>query len=721
MAAVFTYLFAREMRCSVWGAFLAGAGFAFSGYLVSTVNLITTLSAVTWLPLAMLFYYRMIKDAPRFMNAVILGVIFTVMFLGGEPSVLYMIILLFGIGAVYFTMEEFLQRRAVNLYYVKAMLLALTVFAGLSAFQILPFWEFLKASSRESANYQMATIWNMPITDIPAIVIPFFHDIFKVFEGYWVRQSWLDNYYSGILIFFLFIIGALFDRSRKSRAILIFGLVGFAVALGKDTAIFELMYRFVPGFKVMRYSIRFFFIPAFAICILAGMGLDYYVSNSKTDTRLNRAVFIVLIMAFLSALAFFVLNFSDQQSLAWFKSLVTKLISRYNMPRTYTEDVFHNPLFLKFVSVEVMNLKRTFLIFALFGLVFYLGTKEDVRTAVIVGPFLVFFAVADVFQVNNGYNQLIDAKKFISPTANIAYLTRERDRLRALYADDINKQLFRICCSPKTAREHAYVPEREFAKGFEACKDRLINDQMMEFGIYDVNMYGSIYLKRNSKFMALVMDKKAQNLEKLLMLLNVRFVASSTQPRAAGFKLVNKSEAANIYEAQRYLERAFLVDKAVVMTDEDQILAKLKEGEFAPEKEVILEVEPVGTGSSENSCRVGTCPVLVSETVPTDTRSKVRIISYQPNRIVMRAEVLGKPKFLVLTDTYYPGWKVFVDGKAHKLLKADYIFRAVYLAPGSHDITFVYSPFFFKLGVVISVLTCLVVVLKMLVRRGVLW
>jgi uncharacterized membrane protein YfhO len=87
----------------------------------------------------------------------------------------------------------------------------------------------------------------------------------------------------------------------------------------------------------------------------------------------------------------------------------------------------------------------------------------------------------------------------------------------------------------------------------------------------------------------------------------------------------------------------------------------------------------------------------------------------------MRAEVLGKPKFLVLTDTYYPGWKVFVDGKAHKLLKADYIFRAVYLAPGSHDITFVYSPFFFKLGVVISVLTCLVVVLKMLVRRGVLW
>jgi hypothetical protein len=360
-------------------------------------------------------------------------------------------------------------------------------------------------------------------------------------------------------------------------------------------------------------------------------------------------------------------------------------------------------LLLKFITVDLMNLKRALLIVSLFGILFYLGTKKEVRTFIFVVPCLLALAAQDIMQVNNGFNPLCDIKKFLSPTSNIEYLIKEQDRLRRLYPDDFNKQLFRICCSPQTAREHAYVPEADFYKGLEASKDRLITNRMSSFGIYDVNMYGSIYIKRNSRFMKIIMEKKAKNLEKLLMLSNVRFVVSSKEPKAAGFKLVNKGDVANLYEIDKYLPRAFLAEKAVVIKNEKAIIEKLKEGDFEPAKEIILE-EYISFPPIRLDAQTPIDPV--AQILQTDI---VRILSYKPNRIIINAQVKDKPKFLVLTDTYYPGWKVLVDVKIDNLLRADYIFRAVYLQPGNHTVEFIYSPFSFKLGIFMSLLTGLII------------
>lgn len=752
MAGVFTYIFLRQMRYSPLAGFLSAAAFALSGYLTSTVNLLTTLSVVAWFPLAMLFYYRMIRSArygnhlgagssqgrsarssgaphsakifvPRLwrgpshknfrtpccaaspswlpnMWAIGLGVIFTVMFLAGEPSVLYMVMILFSVGSVYFTIEEYVERRGTArrapTCYIMNMLLATLVFLGLSAFQLLPFWEFLKMSSRNMVDYHMAAMWNLPLKETPGIILPFFHDVFKIFADYWVRQSWLDNYYVGALVFFLFIIAVSFDRSKKARAIFIFGLIGFVIALGKDTALFEFLYRLMPGFKVMRYSIRFFFIPTFAICVLAGAGVDYYAKRAKDDPRLKKVAVFVLALAFFSSIAFWILHFNFQWCFDFVKSQAAKIVWLTSVPYLYAKDVISDPLFLKFIDVDLVNLKRAFFLMALFGSLFYFGTKKDVRAHIFIAPFLVFLAVADVFGVNEGFFPALDVKKFTAPTPNVEYLMKEYARQRATYPDDMNKQLFRICCSPQTAREHAYVPERDFYQGIEASKDRLITNRMVEFGIYDVNMYGSVYLRRNSRFMNLVMDRESKNLEKLLMLLGVKFVASPKEPKIAGFKLANKNDAANLYQTDKYLPRAFLAQKAVIITDEEKIIAKLREGDFDPANEVILE-------------EYVSMPPTNPRPYTLDPRTEgLRITSYTPNRIVIEASVLGKPKFLVLTDTYYPGWKVSVDGKKEKLLAADYIFRAVYLEPGEHIITFIFSPFSFKFGVFLTLFSAII-------------
>jgi uncharacterized membrane protein YfhO len=66
---------------------------------------------------------------------------------------------------------------------------------------------------------------------------------------------------------------------------------------------------------------------------------------------------------------------------------------------------------------------------------------------------------------------------------------------------------------------------------------------------------------------------------------------------------------------------------------------------------------------------------------------------------------------LVLADSYYPGWKVFVDGKETKILRANHFFRGVVLEPGEHDVRFEYEPWTFTLGLWISSITFSCVIL----------
>ena len=60
--------------------------------------------------------------------------------------------------------------------------------------------------------------------------------------------------------------------------------------------------------------------------------------------------------------------------------------------------------------------------------------------------------------------------------------------------------------------------------------------------------------------------------------------------------------------------------------------------------------------------------------------------------------------FLVLSDTYFPGWKAYVDGKKAKIYRANYAFRAIPLTAGAHEVEFVYDPLSFKLGAAVTFL-----------------
>jgi hypothetical protein len=70
----------------------------------------------------------------------------------------------------------------------------------------------------------------------------------------------------------------------------------------------------------------------------------------------------------------------------------------------------------------------------------------------------------------------------------------------------------------------------------------------------------------------------------------------------------------------------------------------------------------------------------------------VKIELSGPGRVEAVA-ILTANGLLVLHDTYYPGWIAEVDGKSAPILRADILFRAVELPPGTHRVTFRFAPF----------------------------
>ena len=73
------------------------------------------------------------------------------------------------------------------------------------------------------------------------------------------------------------------------------------------------------------------------------------------------------------------------------------------------------------------------------------------------------------------------------------------------------------------------------------------------------------------------------------------------------------------------------------------------------------------------------------------------------NEIIITVEAPTKG-WLVLADTWYPGWRAQIDGEQVRIYKANYAFRALEIPPGNHEVVFTYQPVSFYTGVTISLL-----------------
>jgi hypothetical protein len=117
------------------------------------------------------------------------------------------------------------------------------------------------------------------------------------------------------------------------------------------------------------------------------------------------------------------------------------------------------------------------------------------------------------------------------------------------------------------------------------------------------------------------------------------------------------------------------------------VLSYLTGGQFDQRAEVVLDAQPEIPLPAGGAARRG---------------EEAGIVRYAPGEVVVMCR-LEEAGILFLGDVWFPGWEVSVDGSPGRIHRANYAFRGVALARGTHRVVFRYRPASFRHGAVVSI------------------
>jgi O-antigen/teichoic acid export membrane protein len=249
----------------------------------------------------------------------------------------------------------------------------------------------------------------------------------------------------------------------------------------------------------------------------------------------------------------------------------------------------------------------------------------------------------------------------------------------------------------------------------------------MYSNIFDVRGYDSIIPAQYGRFMHLIQangdllfnrigpiyhDGYAALDSALLDLLGARYILTTVAINNPNYQLVYDQEI-RVYENTDALPRAFMVYEQLDLPGfqkpgrsdwSDEFTFALRS--LDPRQKVILDGENNGLGRDLSPAETGPTP---------EGESGAEIISYMLDEIQLTTRN-GQAGWLVLADSYFPGWRAYVSPLAQPekqpqsapgrpngeievtIHRANGNFRAIFLPAGQWQVRFRYSPRSFQLG-----------------------
>jgi len=299
LGAIFTYFFAKQIVGSRFGALVGSTMFTLGGFLTSyPMQQMPILETAIWLPLVLYLIERGIRNrttaTPSFALA---GVALALSYLAGHPqtamfityaSVLYLILraTLEGVG---------FGRLALN----GAILIAVAV--GLSAAQLLPTLEFFFVSTRTHTTFD-AVSQGYDLGSLIGILIP----------------GWRDEValYVGAIAPSLIPLVVLDPRRKRLLPIGIIGLLGLALAMGRYSPLYQLLYSVAPGFALFQHQERAIFIFALAMAVAVGDGCaQLFAPHATSRSKVALSIAGTIVALVVVALAVLVSNVGLREQL----------------------------------------------------------------------------------------------------------------------------------------------------------------------------------------------------------------------------------------------------------------------------------------------------------------------------------------------------------------------------------------------------------------------
>ena len=749
LAGVFMVLFGRVLRMGRFPALIAGITYQLSAFFLVSVVFTMIIAAAAWLPLLLAIIELMVrkqeeKDGGPFVPIiyVILGALaLGVHVLAGHPEILVYTLM---VMAYYALIRLILLWRRVGSWKPALRLGLWLAFMvglglGLGSVQWIPLFELVTRNFREgSVTYADVIGWSYPTRQIFSFLVPDFFGN-PAHHGYWdlVSRQWvpvgrifwgIKNYveagsYVGIVPLVLALVAIVpavrGSGSGKStgdrRHVWIFtvlALVSLLFIFG--TPLYALLYYGLPGIKQLHSPFRWVFPYTVSLAVLAGFGAkrlkdlrhDYGIDKdgaSVCPDVYRPWVSLITWGAFWGGIALlgglFVVLVAPERFIP--------LADQFLLVVEKAQEAFSSGQML--LSYQWRNLLIFALMLVASGIVLRVSrcpiylpaprprTVESAKRCIPLWQLLVVIAVAlDLLIFGWGFNPAADPAWLDFTPPSIEFLKE-----RASAGQPWRLTVYRPQGSTKTLN-----PNIPWYHGLEDVRgyDSIIPAQYVQY-MRAIEGQGELLYNQIAPLYGL------ENLSSpLLDLLGVRYVMTEGEVPNPDYELVYQDEV-RIYENIDAMPRAFALPNAETVS-KAELAARLRT--FSPRELVLLDEDP---GLLKD------IPLLNGDW----PLQPATVVSYAPNNVFVDVEMPG-PGWLLLADSYFPGWKAYrsepdpgypnPDPKYEPageeelaIVRADGNFRAVYLPEGAHRVRFKYTPMSFKLGLYGSFMAFVVLVL----------
>jgi hypothetical protein len=658
LAAFFTYILARSMSMSQAAATLAGLVFGFGGCLMAQASNVNIMTTATWLPLV-LFAVIQVTRQRNWLIALLASIPLALQIFAAHLQIVFYTLVTIASYGLYCLVRDFFfsstQQRQNWGYALQTGLLLITTLAVgllLAAPQLLPTSELLQFTLRSQARGpDLLTENSFPPVMWLNLLLPgaFGNNVVGFKGGDPFQEVFI---YAGFLPLLLAGVGLL-NPSRRDHRFFV-GLLAGAVllALGGNTPLYEYVIQYLPGFDIFRIPARWLMAVNLALAILAGLGLDALLEKGLSRRTLTIFLGVGLLLVASLILGWFFRN----DLLAWsdslsepYRNLAATLFNKSFVP----DPIYQQRLLLRWAFG--LN-TPAFLLLANLGVAALLGGLYS--TQHITGPVfarLTLLAVTLDLLLTGGtaINPVRPEERWQELSGGARYVLERVGQAR----------VFPLGVSSEDAAVHSlgqYFPSA--------------------YRVYSASGYSSpLKLARYETFLDEADPVQA------LQILGVRYLLTRGQMGAdvaATYPLVHSDADSVVYENENWLPRALVVHQALGATSPEEALAHFKLRKVDPRRTVILEAET---------------SFPLPEKPSSTAASTAKIIRENPQVVEIEAN-LAAAGYVVLLDTFYPGWVAAVDGQPAPIFRADYLGRAVFVPGGQHTIRFEYRPWSFRAG-----------------------
>jgi len=283
LAGLFIYLWTYHRGLQPAACLFSSTLFMFSGpyFLHISAGHLPNLCAMVWAPLLFLAIDGLFEE--RSITWCLTGMFaITMQILAGHPQYVFYTAIAAGLYAGLRLIKA--QQRPMMVVGFCSMYVGA---AALAAVQLLAGLEAASESVRSSGtSYAFAAMFSFPPENFLTLLVPGF---FGGMSNYWGRwYLWEMSLFIGVTGFVLAVSGAVRGSRELRLSSVSMTLILSVLALGAYTPLFNLLYRFVPGFDLFRGNSKFIFLVAIFSVMLSGIGLDNLLHDPSWRQRLAK-------------------------------------------------------------------------------------------------------------------------------------------------------------------------------------------------------------------------------------------------------------------------------------------------------------------------------------------------------------------------------------------------------------------------------------------------